>query len=110
MAHSVPDTDNNTTAEIRPFRIEVPQADLDDLRQRLARTRFPDEIPGVGWDRGVPLGSLPQRSYLTVTRQLRDSLLETPMVEKNTLDYRLSLDETLGTKYCAGMIVERRLA
>jgi pimeloyl-ACP methyl ester carboxylesterase len=58
MAHSVPDTDNNTTAEIRPFRIEVPQADLDDLRQRLARTRFPDEIQGVGWDRGVPLGYL----------------------------------------------------
>ena len=58
MAHSVPDTDNNTTAEIRPFQIEVPQADLDDLRQRLARTRFPDEIQGVGWDRGVSLGYL----------------------------------------------------
>src|SRR5215204_4213099 len=58
MTHSVPDRDNNTTAEIRPFRIEVPQADLDDLRQRLARTRFPEEIPGVGWTRGVPLDYL----------------------------------------------------
>jgi pimeloyl-ACP methyl ester carboxylesterase len=45
-------------AEIRPFRIDVPQADLDDLRDRLARTRWPDELPGVGWSRGVPLGYL----------------------------------------------------
>ncbi len=43
---------------IRPFRIEVPQADLDDLRDRLGRTRWPDELPGVGWTRGVPLGYL----------------------------------------------------
>ena len=45
-------------AEIRPFRIEVPETDLDDLRDRLARTRWPDELPGVGWSRGVPLGYL----------------------------------------------------
>ena len=41
---------------IRPFRIDIPQADLDDLHDRLARTRWPDELPGVGWDYGVPLG------------------------------------------------------
>jgi epoxide hydrolase len=45
-------------SEIRPFRIAVPQGDLDDLRDRLARTRWPDELPGVGWSRGVPLGYL----------------------------------------------------
>jgi epoxide hydrolase len=45
-------------AAIHPFRVEVPQADLDDLRERLARTRWPDELPGVGWSRGVPLGYL----------------------------------------------------
>jgi epoxide hydrolase len=45
-------------APIRPFRIEIPQADLDDLRDRLARTRWPDELPGVGWDYGVPLDYL----------------------------------------------------
>jgi pimeloyl-ACP methyl ester carboxylesterase len=44
--------------EIRPFQIDVPQADLDDLRDRLARTRWPDELPGVGWSRGVPLAYL----------------------------------------------------
>jgi pimeloyl-ACP methyl ester carboxylesterase len=42
-------------SEIRPFRIEIPQADLDDLRDRLARTRWPDQIPGAGWDYGIPL-------------------------------------------------------
>jgi hypothetical protein len=44
--------------EVRPFRIEIPQADLDDLNERLARTRFPDELPDVGWSRGVPLDYL----------------------------------------------------
>lgn len=43
---------------MRPFRMEIPQADLDDLNRRLADTRWPDELPGVGWDRGVPLSYL----------------------------------------------------
>ncbi|RBQ21892.1 hypothetical protein DP939_04250 [Spongiactinospora rosea] len=29
------------------------QADLDDLNERLARTRWPDQLPGVGWSYGV---------------------------------------------------------
>jgi pimeloyl-ACP methyl ester carboxylesterase len=40
---------------VKPFTIAIPQADLDDLRERLARTRWPDELPGVGWNYGVPL-------------------------------------------------------
>jgi pimeloyl-ACP methyl ester carboxylesterase len=40
---------------VTPYRIEIPQADLDDLNARLARTRWPDELPGVGWDYGIPL-------------------------------------------------------
>jgi hypothetical protein len=42
--------------EILPYRIEIPQADLDDLQERLARVRWPDELPGAGWTYGVPLG------------------------------------------------------
>jgi pimeloyl-ACP methyl ester carboxylesterase len=41
--------------EIKPFRIEIPQADLDDLHDRLARTRWPHEITGAGRERGIPL-------------------------------------------------------
>jgi hypothetical protein len=40
---------------LRPFRIDVPQANLDDLQERLARVRWPDELPAGGWDYGVPL-------------------------------------------------------
>jgi pimeloyl-ACP methyl ester carboxylesterase len=43
-------------AEIQPFHLEVAERDLDDLRARLDRTRWPDELPGSGWDLGVPLG------------------------------------------------------
>jgi pimeloyl-ACP methyl ester carboxylesterase len=45
-------------AEIRPFRVEVSDEALDDLRNRLAGTRWPSEVPGAGWSRGVPLGYL----------------------------------------------------
>lgn len=47
---------DSSDTEIRPFRVEIPQADLDDLRDRLGRTRWPDELPGVGWAYGIPLG------------------------------------------------------
>ena len=36
-----------------PFRIEIEQAVLDDLRSRIRATRWPDAIPGVGWDHGT---------------------------------------------------------
>lgn len=37
----------------RPFEIHVPDDVLDDLRQRLSRTRWPDALPGTGWDYGA---------------------------------------------------------
>ncbi|WP_238008331.1 epoxide hydrolase [Dactylosporangium sp. AC04546] len=43
---------------MKPFRIEISQADLDDLRSRLRRTRWTDDLPGVGWERGVPAAYL----------------------------------------------------
>jgi epoxide hydrolase len=47
-------SDPTLDTAIRPFRIDVPQADLDDLRARLARTRWPDELPDAQ-ERGVRL-------------------------------------------------------
>jgi pimeloyl-ACP methyl ester carboxylesterase len=44
---------------IEPFRIDIPQADLDDLNERLGRTRLPRPLPpGEGWSRGVPADRL----------------------------------------------------
>ncbi|MEU4804613.1 epoxide hydrolase [Actinosynnema sp. NPDC023587] len=43
-----------TSAAIRPFRVDVPQTDLDDLHRRLDATRWPDELPGVADAYGVP--------------------------------------------------------
>jgi pimeloyl-ACP methyl ester carboxylesterase len=45
---------SSPTDSIRPYRIDIPQSDLDDLHDRLDRTRWPDEIPGPGWAYGVP--------------------------------------------------------
>jgi pimeloyl-ACP methyl ester carboxylesterase len=39
----------------RPFRIDVPDATLADLRERLARTRWPDQAPGAEWAFGTSL-------------------------------------------------------
>jgi pimeloyl-ACP methyl ester carboxylesterase len=41
-----------------PFEVNVPQATLDDLRDRLARTRWPDEVNGAGWNYGTNLAYL----------------------------------------------------
>ncbi|MFC7386474.1 epoxide hydrolase family protein [Sphaerisporangium rhizosphaerae] len=43
------------STHIRPFQIDIAQADLDDLHHRLDRTRWPRELPGDGWTRGVPV-------------------------------------------------------
>ncbi|GAB3410789.1 epoxide hydrolase [Flindersiella endophytica] len=44
-----------TNSEIKPSTIDVPQADLDDLNERLARTRWPAQLPGEDWSRGAPV-------------------------------------------------------
>jgi pimeloyl-ACP methyl ester carboxylesterase len=46
------------TIETRPFRAEFPQADLDDLRDRLDGTRFAPSAPGDSWDYGTPTSYL----------------------------------------------------
>jgi len=43
---------------IERFEIRVEESILDDLRERLARTRFPDQIAGTGWECGIPIDYL----------------------------------------------------
>ncbi|MBB4935480.1 pimeloyl-ACP methyl ester carboxylesterase [Lipingzhangella halophila] len=52
---------NGTTADIRPFRVDVPQRDLDDLADRLARVRWTEELPDAGGDYGVPVSQVRRR-------------------------------------------------
>jgi epoxide hydrolase len=44
--------------ELTPFRVEVPEARLHDLRERLARTRWPEPETVGDWSQGVPLAYL----------------------------------------------------
>jgi len=44
--------------DLRPFRLAVPEAVLEDLRQRLAHTRFPDEPPLDPWSTGTSVSYL----------------------------------------------------
>src|SRR5580693_10804695 len=45
-------------AEVIPFRIDVPEAELADLRRRLRQTRWPEREPVEDWSQGVPLAYL----------------------------------------------------
>src|SRR5256885_12053918 len=40
--------------DIQPFTVHIAQSVLDDLQNRLAQTRWPNEIPGAGWSYGAP--------------------------------------------------------
>ncbi|WP_395448804.1 epoxide hydrolase family protein [Aminobacter sp. UC22_36] len=40
-------------SDITPFKIAIPQAQLADLRARLANTRLANEISGAGWSYGM---------------------------------------------------------
>jgi Epoxide hydrolase N terminus len=44
--------------EPRPFRLHIADDAVDDLRARLARTRFPEQAPGARWADGSDLGYL----------------------------------------------------
>ena len=45
---------------IRPFRVNFPEADLVDLRRRLAWTRLPDKETVADFSQGVPLKTIEQ--------------------------------------------------
>ena len=55
--------------ELTPFRIEVPEVDLRDLRDRLGRTRWPEHETVEDWSQGVPLGYLQEPVWLLGDRR-----------------------------------------
>ena len=72
-----------------PFRASVSDASVDDLQRRLARTRWPDELPGVGWSRGVPLDYLRELAeYWRTTLRLARAEAELNAYPQFTTDDR----------------------
>lgn len=55
---------------MQPFTIQVPDSVLADLRERLARTRFPDQLQGAEWRYGTELSYL--RELLAYWREHYD--------------------------------------
>lgn len=49
-------------AGVIPFRVDVPEAVLADVRRRIARTRWPEPETAEGWSQGVPLSYLQELS------------------------------------------------
>ncbi len=47
-----------THPEVRPFRIDVPEEELVDLRQRIAATRWPEKEPVEDQSQGVQLATI----------------------------------------------------
>jgi pimeloyl-ACP methyl ester carboxylesterase len=47
-----------STLTVRPFAVDIPQTELDDLQSRLARTRFAAETAGDDWQQGAPVAYL----------------------------------------------------
>jgi pimeloyl-ACP methyl ester carboxylesterase len=67
--HGIIDQDHRVTGEVaapsegrslRPFRVDIPEAALADLRQRLAQTRLPDKETVTDYSQGVPLKTVQQ--------------------------------------------------
>jgi pimeloyl-ACP methyl ester carboxylesterase len=53
---TAPPSDLLGVGEIVPFRVTAPAEAVEDLRSRLARTRWPDQLPDAGWSQGAELG------------------------------------------------------
>jgi pimeloyl-ACP methyl ester carboxylesterase len=65
-----PSGSRENDAAIVPFRIQVPDAVLRDLKSRLERARFADEFPDAGWDYGTNLNYI--QSLMTYWRDRYD--------------------------------------
>ena len=58
----------NIGDEIRQFKVDVPQVALEDLKQRLGMTRWPERETASNWFQGVPLDKMME---LVIGRSLR---------------------------------------
>jgi len=74
---------------VQPFKVDISQPILDDLRERLARARWPDAVDGAGWDYGTDLDYL--RSLADYWRDGYDWRAEEAKLNEFT-QYRAEID------------------
>ena len=53
---------------ITPFRVEIATAEIEDLRRRLAATRWPDAETTGDWSQGIPLAYMKELCAYWATR------------------------------------------
>ncbi|MGY1812329.1 epoxide hydrolase family protein [Blastococcus sp. SYSU D00820] len=81
--------------DLRPFRVRVPEADVDDLRARLRATRWPEPETVPDWSQGVPLAVLRELcahwadGYDWAARQARFDEVDQYRTEVDGLDLHL---------------------
>ena len=69
----------NTVTEIRPFHVEIPQEQLDDLRRRIAAARWPSKELVEDRSQGVQLATL-REVALFQTRSITVRCEEAPLL------------------------------
>lgn len=78
---------------ISPFTVNTPQSTLDDLRSRIKKTRWPDEINGSGWEFGVSLAYMKAVAAYWQTdfdwRKVEDQINSYPNFTANLSGYRV---------------------
>ena len=81
-----------TIVNIEPYRLSVSQDVLDDLQNRLRRTRWPQSFPGQGWDYGT--------STEYMRELVEDSTFARPLAQKGVELIRNSFNTTaMGKRY-----------
>jgi microsomal epoxide hydrolase len=81
---------------VQPFRIDVPQEVLDDLKHRLARTRWVDDLGDVGWKYGL---SIPYMRELVAHWHDRFAWREHEAVLNRLHHFRVTLSDGLGIHF-----------
>lgn len=51
-------TPDTASSDVKTFKIDIPDSEIERLKARLALTRFPDELEDAGWAYGAPLADM----------------------------------------------------
>jgi Epoxide hydrolase N terminus len=106
-------------SQITPSRLDIPRADLNELRDRRAQTRWPSPGPGDDWDLGVPVACV--RGLAECSRDGNDwrrderpkhIVVREPEAAKGTrapIDEALASGSTSGSRHGAAVCSRSRL-